>query len=105
MAKPDYTLKIKARDGGYATRVGAAWRTRSGDGINIRIDPGVSISSIDGVDITLWPYEERRQGGGGGGGNYQPRSAGSRDDFGEDEIPFCSCSADDASRLLAKVRV
>ena len=38
MAKPDFTLKIKARDGKYATRVGAAWRNKAG-GINIKLDP------------------------------------------------------------------
>ena len=39
MSKPDYELKIKQRDSKYSTRVGAAWKTRSGDGINIRSIP------------------------------------------------------------------
>lgn len=90
MAKPDYTLKTKARDSKHATRVGAAWNNAAG-GINIKLDPGIALTGGEGVDITLWPYEEyqggnggaqggrgggqhdgaRERGGYGGGGGYQ----------------------------------
>ena len=89
MSKPDYELKIKQRDSKYSTRVGAAWKTRSGDGINIKIDPGVSISSLDGVDVTLWPFRERDDSGPRGGGqSREPADGGGfpSDDFGD--LPF-----------------
>lgn len=102
MSKPDYVLKVKARDGSYATKIGAAWRTRSGDGINIRLDPGIALVGGEGIDITLWPFEERSERGGGRGGprdgygtrgdtrggGYDQRRGEARDDFGDDEIPF-----------------
>lgn len=82
MAKPDYTLKIKAREGKYANRIGAAWRNKAG-GINIKLDPGIAVVGGEGIDLTLWPFEERQ----GGGGDYQPRGGG-QDPFGDDEMPF-----------------
>lgn len=103
MSKPDYELKIKARDSKYGTRVGAAWRTRSGDGINIKVDPGISIASLDGVDITLWPFREREDGertprradGGGTGGRSGGYGGGGfpEDDFGDD-VPFIHCGGE-----------
>lgn len=87
MAKPDYTLKIKARDGKYSTRVGAAWTNRAG-GINIKLDPGIAIVGGEGIDVTLWPYEERgeRNQGGGSSSGY----SGGPSQFDEDasDLPF-----------------
>lgn len=94
MSKPDYELKIKQRDSKYSTRVGAAWKTRSGDGINIKIDAGISISSLDGVDVTLWPFRERDDSGHGGGGKRTDGPGGYQGRFGEpepgdfDDVPF-----------------
>lgn len=93
MANPDYEVKIKAREGKYGVKVGAAWTNKVG-GINIRLDPGVSVSTPDGVDLTLWPWRERedapRRGDGGGtGGRSGPPGGGfPADDFGDDDIPF-----------------
>lgn len=96
MANPDYEVKIKARDGKYGARVGAAWTNRAG-GINIRLEPGVSVSTPEGVDLTLWPWREREDsprkadGGGTGGRSRKPDGdAMPVDDFGDDEIPFVS---------------
>ena len=92
MANPDYEVKIKARDGKYGARVGAAWTNKAG-GINIRLEPGVSVSTPEGVDLTLWPWREREDsprkadGGGAGGGRNAPMPT---DDFGDDQIPFCT---------------
>lgn len=102
--RPDYEIKIKHKDAKYATRVGAAWRTKDGAGINIRLDPGVSVSTPDGVFLTLWPAEskeerEARFNGGGqrggatqreprGGGYEPPPDDGGGGGFGADNIPF-----------------
>lgn len=45
------------RDGGKAffTRIGAAWKTESGKGFNLRLD----LVPTDGSTITLLPYEPR----------------------------------------------
>jgi hypothetical protein len=45
------------RDGGKAffTRIGAAWKTESGKGFNLRLD----LIPVDGSTITLLPYEPR----------------------------------------------
>lgn len=91
MSKPDYEVKIKARDGKYGARVGAAWTNKAG-GINIRLEAGVSVSTPEGVDLTLWPWREREEsprkadGGGAGGGRKAPGGFPT-DDFGDD-IPF-----------------
>ena len=114
--KPDFTVKVKAREGKYATKVGAAWHTRSGGGVNIKLDPGIAIVSMDGVDITLWPFEEREGGGsqggsrgGSGGGGYGGRqsSGGSGatgegdggSDYTDDDVPFvCNVTCDARER-------
>jgi hypothetical protein len=47
------------RDGGKAffTRIGAAWKTESGKGFNLRLD----LVPTDGSTITLLPYEPREE--------------------------------------------
>lgn len=82
MAKPDYKLKIQTRGSKYGSYVGAAWKNKAG-GINIKIEPGIGIIGQEGVDVTLWPNEERQ----GGGGDFTPRGGG-QDPFGDDEMPF-----------------
>lgn len=96
--RPDYEIKIKHKDAKYATKVGAAWKTQDGRGINIKLDPGVSVATPDGVFLTLWPFEskeerearfngggggQRQQSGGGYGGRQPAGNAG-----GEDDYPF-----------------
>jgi hypothetical protein len=92
MAKPDYIVTVKGRDAKFSTRVGAAWQNEYG--YSIKLDPGISISSAEGVYINLsTPREDadraqptRKADGGGTGG----RSGGAfpKDDFGDDDIPF-----------------
>lgn len=81
MAKPDYTLKVKARDSKYGARVGAAWKNKVG-GINIKLDPGIAIVGGEGIDVTLWPFEERQGGGGRSSGGGNPF------DDSDDSMPF-----------------
>lgn len=98
---PDYELKIKHKDAKYGTRVGAAWRTQDGNGVNIRLDPGVSVSTPEGVFLTLWPFEskEDREARFSGGGGQRPQGRSQQqsrreetppddDDFGGSSIPF-----------------
>lgn len=79
--KPDFELKIKHKDAKYGARVGAAWRTKDGSGVNIRLDPGISVATPEGVFLTLWPFEskedreQRFAGGGGSGGGSAARTA------------------------------
>ncbi len=40
---------------GYFTRIGAAWKTESGKGFNLRLD----LVPADGGTITLLPYEPK----------------------------------------------
>jgi hypothetical protein len=94
--KPDYEIKIKHKDAKYGVRVGAAWRTKDGSGVNLKLDPGISVSTPDGVFLTLWPFEskedrEQRFAGGGGRAAAAPRG-GPRPqddgDFNADDIGF-----------------
>lgn len=55
--KPDYILKVKAVESKYAARIGAAWKTKTGDGISIKIDPGLAIHGGQGISVTLWPND------------------------------------------------
>jgi hypothetical protein len=86
--QPDYDVTIRRRpkDGekSFSRKVGAAWRTKSGDGINVRLDAGISVSTPDGIDLTLWPFKE-------GGGQRQaaaPAPAASEPGAEGDDIPF-----------------
>lgn len=96
---PDYELKIKHKDAKYGTRVGVAWRTQDGSGVNIRLDPGVSVSTPDGVFLTLWPFESKESrdarfsGGQRSQGGSQHRSRQEEpppgdDEYGSGSIPF-----------------
>ena len=95
--KPDYEIKIKHKDAKYGVRVGAAWRTKDGSGVNLKLDPGISVSTPDGVFLTLWPFESKedreQRFAGGGGRAAAPRGGGaarSQDDgdFNADDIGF-----------------
>lgn len=97
MARPDFEVKIKAQGSKYGTRVGAAWRTKDGRGVNIVLDAGVSVATPEGVFLTLWPAESREE---------REARLGPRDDrrgqaavhsrspqpddvgFGDDDVPF-----------------
>lgn len=77
-----------------STKVGVIFEGREGR-LNIRIDPGVSISTPEGVLLTGYPPKERddaprggRGGGGysGGGGSYGGGPGATVDD--DDSIPF-----------------
>lgn len=74
-----------------STRVGVVFEGDNGQ-LNIKIDPGVSVSTPEGVNLTGWEPKEREgsSGGGrgrgenrGGGGGYGPPNTGS-----DDDIPF-----------------
>lgn len=75
MADPQYLLKVKASGDEHGTIVGAAWPTKTGGGINIRLKPGINIGG-PGLDIVLWPFERKddrpADGSGGhtGGGRW-----------------------------------
>lgn len=93
--KPDYEIKIKHKDAKYGVRVGAAWRTKDGSGVNLKLDPGISVSTPDGVFLTLWPFEskeDREQRFAGGGRAPAPRGGAPRQqddgDFNADDIGF-----------------
>ena len=89
--KPDFIVTVKGKDSKYGTRVGAAWKGQYG--YSIKLDPGISISSADGVYINLSTPRERDddapRGGGGGGGRKAPGGFPT-DDFGDDDVPFCT---------------
>lgn len=61
MSQPDYDVKIKHKDAKYGPKVGAAWKTKDGRGINVRLDAGISVATPDGVFLTLWPWESREE--------------------------------------------
>lgn len=72
-----------------SVKVGVIFEGDNGQ-LQIRIDPGVSVGTPDGVMLTGWLPKERderggqhRSSGGGGGGGYGPPSTG-----GDDDIPF-----------------
>lgn len=89
--RPDYTVNVKAKDAKYGTKVGAAWKTKDGSGINLKLDAGVSVATPEGVFLTLWPFETKEErdarfsGNGKSNGNSKPQTTA---DFGEDDIGF-----------------
>lgn len=88
--------KDEKTDKWRSTRVGVVFEGDNGQ-LNIKIDPGVSVSTPKGVNLTAWEPKERgestRGGGaggsgrgenrGGGGGGYGPPNTGT-----DDDIPF-----------------
>lgn len=73
-----------------STRVGVVFEGDNGQ-LNIKIDPGVSVSTPDGVNLTAWEPKERgeSQRGSGqrrssGGGGEGPSNYGNPND----DIPF-----------------
>lgn len=86
-SKPDFIVTVKHKDSKYGTRVGACWKGQYG--YSIKLDPGISISSAEGVYINLnEPRERDDSGPRGGGQSRQPANGGGfpSDDFGD--IPF-----------------
>jgi hypothetical protein len=89
----DLTVSHKDRGDKYRnTKVGVIFEGDKGE-LRIRIDPGISISSVDGVYVTGYLPRERDEGARGNGG---PRQRVASNDHPEsdylpasnDEIPF-----------------
>lgn len=76
-----------------STRVGVVFEGDNGQ-LNIKIDPGVSVSTPDGVNLTAWEPKERGESRGGGGGRRESRRGGNDGagygppNDGSDDIPF-----------------
>ena len=64
--RPDYDVSISRKRGEkyINTRVGAAW-AEDGGRIAIRLEPGIAVSTSEGVFLTLWPKrdDDERDGG------------------------------------------
>lgn len=84
-SKPDFIVTVKHKDSKYGTRVGACWKGQYG--YSIKLDPGISISSTDGIYINLNEPRERDDSQRGSG--VKPGTGSfPTDDFGDDKIPF-----------------
>ena len=59
--KPDFVLKVGIRGERWHKRVGAAWKTADGAGLNLKLDPGIALIGAHDISITLWPSDEQRQ--------------------------------------------
>ena len=42
-------------------RVGAAWRTKDGKGLNIKLDAGIALVGANDISITLWKNDEQQR--------------------------------------------
>lgn len=84
---PDYEVKVGKRvnrgEKSFTRRVGVAFTNNAG-GINILIDDGIALVGGEGVQITLWPWEERPNKSGGG---KTPPDWDEGSDF-NDDVPF-----------------
>lgn len=77
--------KDKKSDKWRSQKVGVIFQGDKGQ-LNIKIDPGISISSLEGVQITGWlPKEKDGQLGGGRADSGSYGGGGAGDDDG---IPF-----------------
>jgi hypothetical protein len=77
--KPDYNVMITRQrtsddDKPFNTKIGAGWVNKAG-GINVTLNPGLSLVISDRVAITLWPPKD----------DDRPASKPSTDDS---DIPF-----------------
>jgi len=57
---PDYVVKIGLKGEKWHKRCGAGWKIK-GNGIAVKIDPGLALVSGTDVVVTLWPNEEQQQ--------------------------------------------
>jgi hypothetical protein len=86
----DVTIGKRGEKGGektFSRKVDAGWTNKAG-GINVVLDPGVGISTPEGVSVTLWPFKPRDERG----PRAAPASTPAHDpETGEvegDDIPF-----------------
>lgn len=93
----DLSVSHKDKNGKWrSSRVGVVFEGDKGQ-LQIRIDPGVSVSTPDGVLLTGWvPQDGDSRGGGRGGGRNRDRGGMDGDAGGyggggggmDDDIPF-----------------
>ena len=83
-----YDLKLghEGKDGRtYWDKVGAVFKHNSGDGLTIKINPGVAlVGGLDGVSLCAFPPQEKGQRNDAPRGPRQEQAA----DLGDDQIPF-----------------
>lgn len=84
----DLSVSHKDKSGKWrSSRVGVMFEGDKGQ-FNIKIDPGVSISTPEGVNLTAWPPKERDGGNGGRRGNDDQGGGGQYGGDDHDQIPF-----------------
>jgi len=59
--QPEFVLKVGVKGEQYHRRVGAAWRTKNGKGLNIKLDPGIALVGAHDISITLWRNDEQQR--------------------------------------------
>jgi hypothetical protein len=59
--QPQFVLKVGIKGQQYHRRVGAAWRTKDGKGLNIKLDPGIALVGASDISITLWRNDEQQR--------------------------------------------
>ena len=83
--QPQYILKVGIKGENYHRRVGAAWRTANGQGLNIKLDPGIALVGANDISITLWKNDEQpRQPQ----GEQRPQQPSHRVLQDTDDIPY-----------------
>lgn len=73
----DVAVSRKVGEKWHSTRVGAAWKNDNG-AIAVKIDPGISIATLEGVNVMLWPAKQKED---------RESSPGNASDF-SDDTPF-----------------
>jgi hypothetical protein len=58
---PEFILKVGLRDSKFKKRCGAAWRTKDGKGLNIKLDPGIALVGANDISITLWKNDDEQR--------------------------------------------
>jgi hypothetical protein len=59
--QPQFVLKVGIKGQQYHRRVGAAWRTADGKGLNIKLDAGIALVGANDISITLWRNDEQQR--------------------------------------------
>lgn len=59
MARPTHKLSVKKKDGKYWSQIGAGWGSQWG--INIKLNPCVTLTDRDDIYISLQPMQQRNQ--------------------------------------------